>query len=45
MHKGLMKFTEEWTEENWGYQAALLWMVEMVDVNVGYILDTGAITR
>ena len=41
MHKGLMKFTEEWTEENWGHQAWLYYrMVEMVDVNVGYILDT-----
>lgn len=41
MHNGLMKFTENWTEENWGHQAWLYYrMVEMVDVNVGYILDT-----
>jgi choline-sulfatase len=41
MHNGLMKFTEKWTEENWGHQAWLYYrMVEMVDVNVGYILDT-----
>ena len=41
MHDGLMKFTEAWTEENWGHQAWLYYrMVEMVDVNVGYILDT-----
>ena len=41
MHNGIMKFTENWTEENWGHQAWLYYrMVEMVDVNVGYILDT-----
>lgn len=41
MHNGLIKFTEDWTEENWGHQAWLYYrMVEMVDVNIGYILDT-----
>jgi arylsulfatase A-like enzyme len=42
MFNGLRKaFTIDWTEENWGYYAWIYYrMVEMVDVNVGYILDT-----
>jgi arylsulfatase A-like enzyme len=41
MHNGLMTFTRDWTGENWGHYAWLYYrMVEMVDVNVGYILDT-----
>lgn len=40
MHNGLLKFTEKWTEENWGHQAWMYYrMVEMVDANVGYILN------
>ena len=40
MHNGLVKFTEDWTEENWGHQAWMYYrMVEMVDANVGYILS------
>jgi arylsulfatase A-like enzyme len=40
-HEGLVDWLKPWTEENWGhYQWLYYRMVEMVDINVGYILDT-----
>lgn len=40
-HTGLTQWLSVWTEENWGHWQWLYYrMVEMVDVNVGYILDT-----
>ena len=40
MHNGLLKLTEDWNEENWGHQAWMYYrMVEMVDSNIGYILN------
>ena len=40
-HKGLVNWLSPWTVENWGhYQWLYYRMVEMVDVNVGYIVDT-----
>jgi arylsulfatase A-like enzyme len=42
MFNGIRRaFTRAWSEENWGhYQWLYYRMVEMVDINVGYILDT-----
>jgi len=41
IHKQSLGMTKAWQEENWRYASWLYYrLVEMVDVNVGYILDT-----
>jgi arylsulfatase A-like enzyme len=41
LHDGLANWTDYWSEEQWGYHMWLYYrLTEMVDVNVGYILDT-----
>ncbi len=41
MHRGIRNMTADWSDENWRHARWLYYrLVEMVDVNVGYILDT-----